>query len=339
MTPVLVVGAGLVAIALGVGVLRTFGGGFRIGRLLAAAPAASIADARALATSGVRRYVRIEGRVDADDEFLDEHGRPLVLRRVRLETRVGDSWRVADETRRSVPFTLNEPLTSIAIDADALDEGLVVIPRESVGRAGDAPGALPVSLDPQAEVRIRIAQISSVDHAVACGVPTLGPDGAPLLAPGLGRPLVLTTLGRDDAIRLLAGGSRIRPLAAGIAFAAGLALVALGLALAVATAVAPSPVAAAGPTATPSAASPSPAESEPPAALPGDTRSSGAGPGFVGAPLLAIGGVLAIALATIALTLLYVRLTGGPRPAGAPPGTGERDDDPADGPPRAILHP
>lgn len=47
----------------------------------------------------------------------------------------------------------------------------------------------------------------------------------------------------------------------------------------------------------------------------GDTRSPGQGPGFVGAPLLAILGVLAIGLATTAVTLGYVRLTGGPREA------------------------
>jgi hypothetical protein len=52
-----------------------------------------------------------------------------------------------------------------------------------------------------------------------------------------------------------------------------------------------------------------------PAASPelgGDTRSAGEGPGFVGAPLLAILGVLALGAATALLTLLYVRLTGGP---------------------------
>lgn len=54
-----------------------------------------------------------------------------------------------------------------------------------------------------------------------------------------------------------------------------------------------------------------------PAASPaagGDTRSPGEGPGLVGSPVLAIGGVLALGLAAAALTLLYVRATGGPRP-------------------------
>jgi hypothetical protein len=53
----------------------------------------------------------------------------------------------------------------------------------------------------------------------------------------------------------------------------------------------------------------------------GDTRSPGEGPGFVGAPLFAILGVLGLGVGTALLTLLYVRLTGGlsgRRPAAGP---------------------
>jgi multisubunit Na+/H+ antiporter MnhB subunit len=41
----------------------------------------------------------------------------------------------------------------------------------------------------------------------------------------------------------------------------------------------------------------------------GDTRSSGQGPGLVGAPGAAILAVVAIGLAAVLLTLVYVRLT------------------------------
>ena len=54
------------------------------------------------------------------------------------------------------------------------------------------------------------------------------------------------------------------------------------------------------------AATPAPTE-----AIVGDTRSPGEGPGLVGAPFLAIGGVLGLGLAAAGLTLLYVRATGG----------------------------
>jgi hypothetical protein len=43
-----------------------------------------------------------------------------------------------------------------------------------------------------------------------------------------------------------------------------------------------------------------------------DTRSAGEGPGFVGAPLLAIGAVLGLGLLAVVGTIAYVRLTGGP---------------------------
>jgi hypothetical protein len=42
----------------------------------------------------------------------------------------------------------------------------------------------------------------------------------------------------------------------------------------------------------------------------GDPRSPGQGPGLVGDPLFAIGMVVVVALISIGLTLVYVRLTG-----------------------------
>ncbi len=58
----------------------------------------------------------------------------------------------------------------------------------------------------------------------------------------------------------------------------------------------------------------------------GDTRTAGEGPGLVGAPGLAIGGVILLGLVSAGLTLAYVRLSGGPRPpigAVVPAATGE----------------
>jgi hypothetical protein len=54
------------------------------------------------------------------------------------------------------------------------------------------------------------------------------------------------------------------------------------------------------------AASPTPAAG-------GDPRSSGQGPGLVGDPAFAVLAVLAIGIGTIAVTLAYIRLTGGRR--------------------------
>lgn len=51
----------------------------------------------------------------------------------------------------------------------------------------------------------------------------------------------------------------------------------------------------------------------PTAELNGDPRSSGQGPGLVGDPLLAILIVAGIGLVALGATLLYVRMTGGPK--------------------------
>jgi hypothetical protein len=45
----------------------------------------------------------------------------------------------------------------------------------------------------------------------------------------------------------------------------------------------------------------------------GDPRSAGEGPGLVGTPIVAIGLVLGLGIAAAAVTLAWVRLTGGPR--------------------------
>ncbi|MHB8892746.1 MAG: hypothetical protein ACYC65_11960 [Candidatus Limnocylindrales bacterium] len=95
---------------------------------------------------------------------------------------------------------------------------------------------------------------------------------------------------------LAAGAGRKIAALAGCTVAAGAAVIALLAGAAVALAGSPSPTGAAG----------------------GDPRSSGQGPGLVGDPLLAVVLVAAIALASLGATLVYVRLTGGPR--GSRPG-------------------
>lgn len=56
----------------------------------------------------------------------------------------------------------------------------------------------------------------------------------------------------------------------------------------------------------------------------GDTRSAGEGPGLVGAPLLAIGGVFVLGIGAALVTIVYVRLTGGPSGAATPSVPGDR---------------
>jgi hypothetical protein len=180
VTPLFIGAAGLVALVAGGLILRTFGTAYRIGRLLATAPRVTIAEANAIAADGRKAYVRVAGRIDAENEFEDPDHRPLVFRRVRLEARNGRSWRPFEDHRQTVPFALNEGLDTIAIDVDALDAGLIVMPRESVGRAADMPDRAPDGLAADVPVRARIDQVSSVEHAIVVGYPVA-------IGPGSGR--------------------------------------------------------------------------------------------------------------------------------------------------------
>ncbi len=312
MEPLIVVGVGALALGGGMLVLRSFGPGYRVGRLLASTPRATIEEAElvaaAAAAGGRPRYLRIDGRLDSAEDFPDEHERPLVYRRRRLEARRGRRWSTLEQDVQVVPFEVRAGLAALAIDGAQLGDGLVVLPRESVGTAAEVPDRVPAGTPPDTPLRYRVEQVSAVEHATVLGVPARRPDGSTVLGAGLGRPLILSTLEPTEAMQLLAGGRRARPIAAIGLLAAGLGLMTVGLAWAVvqafAVTIVAGPVLAAVPTASPGVA--------------GDTRSAGEGPGLVGAPLVAIAVVVLIAVATIVLTLVYVRATAGDRPGGPP---------------------
>ena len=337
MTPLLLGAAGIVAFVAGGLILRTFGAAYRIGRLLATATVVSIAEANRIAEAGERAYVRVAGRIDAEDEFEDADHRPLVFRRVRLETRGRNGWQAFEDHRRSVPFAINEGLDSIGIDIEALDSGLIVVPRESVGRAVDLPDRAPDGIGLETPVRALIEQVSSVEHAIVVGYPVALAAGSPTVAapsdlggslpddpsvtiaamPGVtaqltagrGRPLILTVLEEDEAMRILAGGDARRTrLAAGLLGAGTILVLGAGL-WAIVTALLPALVTmipgAAGLVGTALAASAEPSL----AGGGGDPRSNGQGPGLVGTPGLAIAGVIAIAILSIVATTFYVRMT------------------------------
>lgn len=228
--------AGIACLLAAVLLLRRVGSGYRIARILAAAPAVTLAEVVEIASAGAaeRSYVRTTGRISSDEEFPDEHQRPLVFRRQRVERRKAGrgSWQVLSENRLAVPFGIEDRSTLIAVDVDALGEGLVVIPREATGAYSELPAdfrpADSESVDPATAVRVRIDQVSAVEHATVCGVPSAGPDG-PMLTAGLDRPLVLSTLEQPAAMRLLAGRSRTSVQAAALALVAGLGFAAIGV--------------------------------------------------------------------------------------------------------------
>ncbi len=224
---------GTIAFVVGVVVLNRGGPGYRVGRLLSVAPELTLDEAVAAAHAGEQRYVRIRGRVSSDEEFPDENDKPLVFRRQRLQARTdGRAWQDMHDDRVAVPFGLEERGSYVAIDVDALGEGLVVVPRVAEGTAAELPPVwaqrLP-QLAPPTPVRLRVDQVSAVEQATAAGVPSLGADGTPMLTAGLGRPLIVTPLEPATAMRVLASERRgaVR-LAAGL-LVAGLALIAVGI--------------------------------------------------------------------------------------------------------------
>jgi len=237
VSPLIPLIAGFVALAAGVLVLRTYGPRYRVGRLLAATPEVTVAEARTLAT-GSPHYVRVRGRIDAETEFEDDAHRPLVFRRTRLQLRRESGWVSFEDGRERVPFGVRDGLDGIAVDDAALDAGLVVVPRESVGIAADVVDRVPPGTPPETPVRLRIEQVSSVEHAIVVGVPGLDESGTPRMSAGMGRPLVLTTLEQDEAMRILVEGDRRRPFVAAACLVIGIVSIAAGLVLAVVGALA-----------------------------------------------------------------------------------------------------
>jgi hypothetical protein len=322
--PLLLAAAGVVALVGGGLILRTFGPSYRVARLLATTPKVSVAEANRLAAERRPPYVRVDGRIDSDAEFEGPDHQPLVLRQVRLETRVGRAWRPFEDHRQTVPFTITEGLDSIAVDVDRLDRGLVVVPRESIGTAADLADRVPAGTPPETTVRARIEHISSVEHAIVLGCPTL--DGAgPLITAGRGRPLVLTVLEPDEAMRVLAAEGRGRTRVAAALLGAAMILLLGAAAWAAIAAVLPA-VAEFVPGARGLVAAALAASPEPSVAEGGDPRSNGQGPGLVGTPGLAILGVAAIAILAVLVTMVYVRLTASRQDAdtAAKPGAGRR---------------
>ena len=304
MAPLLLTAMGFAAFVTAMAILRSFGPRYRIGRLLAVAPKVSIAEARALAESGKRRYVRVDGRIDSEQDWEDDDHRPLVLRRTAYEWRpvAGRRWRPFDARLEVVPFVVREGLDELAVDASGIAEGLLTVPRQRVGHAADLEAMTAAGIDPAAEARMEIGYVSTVDHGAVLGVPHRAADGGIVIGPGMGRPLIISILEDGEAMRVLTGGATGRSrvavaalVAAGICFAGALAWwlldALIGGGAAAALAASPEPTLRPG----------------------SDTRTSGGGPGLVGDPLFAVLVVLAIAVLSVAGSLAWIRVTGGRR--------------------------
>jgi hypothetical protein len=310
--PLLLGAAGVVALGVAAAILRSFGPRYRVGRLLAVVRQVPIAEAVRIANAGEQRYLRIDGRIDSDEEFEDEHHRPLVLRRTTFEWHPargegghgGDDlrWRPLGEPNLQLaPFVIREGLDEISVDAGRLAEGLLVVPRVSEGKVADLGDWTASGIGPSGDARMTVEQVSSVEHATILGVPAIAPDGRVVIGPGMGRPLIMTTLERDEAMRVLTGGAMRRSRIAIACLAAGGAFLVAAVAWWILDTL------IGGGAATALAATPDPT------VLPGTVIRTGNAPGFVGNPLFAILAVAALAIVSVAATLAWIRLTGGRR--------------------------
>jgi hypothetical protein len=219
--PALLLLAAVGAAAIAFLLLRSLGSRYRVGRLLAAAPLVEISDALQLA-AGAPRYVRVTGRISSEEEFPDENDRPLVYRHKRVDvTDANGKWRTIADEREAVPFGIEVRDEFIAVDENAIAEGLVAIPRESTGKVSDLPKETTEGIDdlpsPDSPARLVIEQVSAVEHATICGTPVLL-NGKPTMTAGAGRPLIVTTLEAPAAMRVLASGQRPKVLAAAALF-------------------------------------------------------------------------------------------------------------------------
>jgi hypothetical protein len=228
--PALLIAVGLLALVAGIGLIASFGTRLRVGRLLAGTRSVPLSDLAQAATGSAPPYVRVDGRIDSEEDFEDAAHRPLVFRRTLVQLRrpgLG-TWRTVDESREAVPFTIGDASGEVTIDPADLADGLVVMPREAAGVASDLPDRVPAGTPPQARVRVRVEQVSSVEHAIALGVPVARADGIQL-RPAPNRPLILTTLEPPEAMRVLADGRQPLIRAAVVLFVIGCAATALGV--------------------------------------------------------------------------------------------------------------
>ena len=292
--------AGLTCIVVAGVLLRTVGRGYRLGRMLWAAPQLPVGDVAAL-NGAALRFVRVTGRITSDEEFPDEHDRPLVFRRKRVQVldRPG-RWRTVIDDREAVAFGVEARSDAIDVDTAVLADGLVVLPREAAGTVADLPAELRAGLDgvdPAVPARLLVEQVSAVEQATVAGRP-VSRDGRTVLTADGKRPLILTTLEPAAAMRLLAAEHRVRVRIAAVLLIAAAVLLAAALLQAFALpAFAASPSVAPTPLPTPVLIDPL------------DPRA-GSSASMVGAPLLAALGVIVVGLLVGLATLGYVRLVG-----------------------------
>ena len=175
VAPLILAAAGGLALGIAVAILRGFGPRYRVGRLLAVVPKVSVAEALQLAGRG-RASLRPDRGPDRQRRRVRGPGPPPPRLSPDLDALAPvagpGAWTPLEEpTVESVPFTVGEGLDDIAVDGPSLGAGLVVV-AAGERRAWSATWASerPTTSRGNAELRLRIEYLSSIDHATVLGV-------------------------------------------------------------------------------------------------------------------------------------------------------------------------
>ena len=97
------------------------------------------------------RHDPVRGGVGADRRRGGVRGRAPPAPRVPPDPPrdgAGRRWTAIEDGREAVPFEVVDGLDRIAVDVDAIDEGLVVVIRESEGTAAEIPDRMPEGTPP-----------------------------------------------------------------------------------------------------------------------------------------------------------------------------------------------
>ena len=210
VSPLIPLVAGIVALVAGVLVLRTYGPRYRVGRLLASTPEVSVAEARTLA-GGPPRYVRVT-RPDRRRGRL--RGRRPPPARLPPDASPAPPRRPAGSPSRTAgsasDFEVRDGLEGIVVDDAALDAGLVVVPRESVGTAADVADRVPPGTPPDDAGPAAGSSRSRRSSTRSCSASRAWTTTGDAAAVGRARPAA-----RPDHARAGRGDAHPRPRASG----------------------------------------------------------------------------------------------------------------------------
>ncbi len=211
LSALVLAGAGLAGVALGLWLIAKSGARIGMARRLAAARACRVRDVLAL-TETPHSALRIWGRVRCADPIVTASGERLVaVHRTVAADVPGIGWRTIERVRESRRFQLWDHSGELTVDVSESAEPLVTIPSVWRGR----PDELPDEYRPAiarlehrhgrrvSTVRSETRTLSVVDHLLVVARPEVAAGSVTLRPPRGG--YIVSSVELDAAMRLLIG--------------------------------------------------------------------------------------------------------------------------------------